>query len=89
MIIFHASSLFDIILIIILTINISNFDRYAYLRQTAIKLQVIRKRVEFSFPCDAEHLTAEFPEALGRLIIHGSLGAFSRCTVTARRAEDR
>lgn len=74
---------------LILSISISHFDRWADLRQTAIKLEVIRKRVEFSFPCDAEHLTAEFPEALGRFIIHGSLGAFSRCTVTARRAEDR
>lgn len=36
----------------------------------------------FSLPWDAEHLTAEFPEALGHLVIHGSLGAFCRCAVT-------
>lgn len=75
---------------LILTISISDFDsRWASLRQTAVKLGPFSKRDVFSLPCDAEHLTAEFPEALGHLIIHSSLGAFCRCAVTAWRAGDR
>ncbi len=78
-------------LVCLILTSISDFDsRWACnLRQTAVKRGIMRKRDAFSLPCDAEYLTAEFPEALGHLVIHGSLGALCRCAVTAWRAGDR